>query len=98
MMDEKHFHNPVGSEHYRPGDLISHEEDKHFSLEDGKEEILDADAHYTHEEDKTVVSENSRWCLGCCSDKVVRKMFWKEQDLILLLVGYDMSSPQHGVE
>jgi hypothetical protein len=37
MMDEKHLHNPVGSEHYRLGDLFAHEEDKHFSLENGKE-------------------------------------------------------------
>jgi hypothetical protein len=36
MVDEKHLHNPVGSKHYRPGDLLSHE-DKHFSLEYGKE-------------------------------------------------------------
>ena len=37
MMDEKHLHNPVGSEHYRPSNFLAHEEDKHFSLEDGKE-------------------------------------------------------------
>jgi hypothetical protein len=37
MMDEKHFHNPVGSEHYRLGDLLAHEEDKKISLENGKE-------------------------------------------------------------
>jgi hypothetical protein len=37
MVDEKHLHNPVGSEHYRPGDFLSHEEDKKISLENGKE-------------------------------------------------------------
>jgi hypothetical protein len=37
MMDEKHFHNPMGSEHYKLSDLLAHKEDKHFSLEDGKE-------------------------------------------------------------
>jgi hypothetical protein len=37
MMNEKHLHNPVGSEHCRSGDLFSHEEDKHFSLENCKE-------------------------------------------------------------
>jgi hypothetical protein len=37
MMDEKHLNNPMGSEHYRPCDFLTHEEDKHFSLEDGKE-------------------------------------------------------------
>lgn len=37
MVHEKHWHNPVGSEHYRSGDLFAHEEDKHFSLENGKE-------------------------------------------------------------
>jgi hypothetical protein len=37
MVDEKHLHNPVSSENYRPGDLLAHEEDKHFSLENGKE-------------------------------------------------------------
>jgi hypothetical protein len=37
MMDEKHWHNPVGFEHYRLGDLLAHEEDKHFSLENGKD-------------------------------------------------------------
>jgi hypothetical protein len=37
MMDEKHLHNLVSSEHYRSGDLLAHEEDKIFSLEDGKE-------------------------------------------------------------
>jgi hypothetical protein len=37
MMDEKHLHNLMGFEHYRLGDFISHKEDKHFSLEDGRE-------------------------------------------------------------
>jgi hypothetical protein len=37
MMDEKHLHKLVGSKNYRPGDFLSHEEDKHFSLENGKE-------------------------------------------------------------
>jgi hypothetical protein len=37
MMNEKHLLNPMGYEHYRLGDLFSHEEDKHFSLENGKE-------------------------------------------------------------
>jgi hypothetical protein len=37
MVYEKHLYNLVGSEHYRPGDLFVHEEDKHFSLENGKE-------------------------------------------------------------
>ena len=37
MVDEKHLYNLVDSEHYRPGDLISHEEDKHSTLENGKE-------------------------------------------------------------
>ena len=37
LMDEKHLHNPVGSEHYSSGDLLAHEEDKHFSLENSKE-------------------------------------------------------------
>jgi hypothetical protein len=37
MVHEKYWHNPVGSEHYRLGDLFSHEEDKYFSLENGKE-------------------------------------------------------------
>ena len=97
-MNEKHLHNPMGSEHYRPSDLLSHEEDKHFSLENGKEQIPEADTHEAHEEDNIVVLENSRWCLGCRPNKIVRKMFWKEQDLILLLVGQDTSSPQCGVE
>ena len=48
-------------------------------------------------EDKVVVLEDSRWCLGYRPDKVVHKMSWKEHDLILLLVGYDMSVPQCGV-
>jgi hypothetical protein len=37
MVDEKHLHNLVGSEQYRLGDLLAHEEDKHFSLENGNE-------------------------------------------------------------
>jgi hypothetical protein len=37
MMAEKHLYNPVGSEHYKLGDLLAHKEDKHFSFEDGKE-------------------------------------------------------------
>jgi hypothetical protein len=45
-----------------------------------------------------MVPENSRWCLGCRPDKIVRKMFRKEQGWILLLVGYYMSAPQCGVE
>ena len=36
MMAEKHLHNPVVSEHYKPGELLAHKEDKHFSLEEGK--------------------------------------------------------------
>jgi hypothetical protein len=35
MMVEKHLHNSLGSEHYKPGDLLAHKEDKHFSLEEG---------------------------------------------------------------
>ena len=97
-MNEKCWHDPVDFEHYRSGDLLAHEEDRHFSLEDGKEQIPEMDTHQTHEEDKVVVLEDSRWCFGCHLDKVVHKMFWKEQDLILLLVGYDMSAPQCGVE
>jgi hypothetical protein len=37
MVDEKNLNNPVGFEHYRAGYLLSHEEDKHFSLGNGKE-------------------------------------------------------------
>jgi hypothetical protein len=37
MLEEKHLHNPVGSKDYRSGDFLVHKEDKHFSLEDGKE-------------------------------------------------------------
>jgi hypothetical protein len=37
MMAEKHLHNPVGSEHYKSVDLLSHKEDKHYALEEGKE-------------------------------------------------------------
>ena len=37
MMVEKHLYNPMGSDHYNPGDFLSHKEDKHFSLEEGKE-------------------------------------------------------------
>jgi hypothetical protein len=37
MIDEKHLHSPIGSEHYRLGDLLAHEEDNFFSLEYGKE-------------------------------------------------------------
>jgi hypothetical protein len=37
MVDEKQLHNPVGYEQYRLGDLLSHEEDKHSALENGKE-------------------------------------------------------------
>jgi hypothetical protein len=37
MMDEKYLHKPVSSEHYRPSDLLAHEEDKIFSLENVKE-------------------------------------------------------------
>jgi hypothetical protein len=44
-----------------------------------------------------MVPENSRWCLGCLPDKVVRKTFGKEPDLILLLVDYYMSSPNVGL-
>jgi hypothetical protein len=36
-MDEKHLHSLVGSEHYRLGDFLAHEEDTHFSLEYSKE-------------------------------------------------------------
>jgi hypothetical protein len=97
MVYEKHWHNPVGSEHYRPGDLFSLEEDTHFSLENGKEYIPEADTHEAHEEDKTVVPENSKWCFECRLDKIARKTFRKGQDWILLLVGYYTSSPQCGV-
>jgi hypothetical protein len=37
MMTKKHFHNPVGSEHYKMGDLLAQKEDEHCALEEGKE-------------------------------------------------------------
>jgi hypothetical protein len=37
MMAEKHLHNQVGSEHYKPGDLLPQKEDEHCALEEGKE-------------------------------------------------------------
>ena len=98
MVHEKHWHSLVGSEHYRPSDLFSRKEDKHFGLENGKEKILEADTHEAHKEDKTMVPKNSRWCLGCFLDKIARKMFRKGQDWILLLVGYYTSAPQCGVD
>jgi hypothetical protein len=36
MMAKKNLYNPMGSEHYKTGDFLSHKEDKHFSLEEGK--------------------------------------------------------------
>jgi hypothetical protein len=45
MINEKRWHDPVGFEHYRPGGLFSHEEDRHFALEDGKEWIPEVDTH-----------------------------------------------------
>ena len=96
MKDEKNLDNPLGSEHYKLGDFLSHKEDKHYALKEGKKQISEVDTHQTHREDKVVILEDSRWWLGR-SDKVVHKMVWKEHDLILLLMGYDMSDPQHGV-
>ena len=45
MKDEKHLDKPVGSEHYKPDDLLAHKEDKHFSLEEGKKSIWEVDTH-----------------------------------------------------
>jgi hypothetical protein len=46
MKVEKHLHredNPMGSEDCKLDDLLSHKEDKHFSLEEGKQSIPEAD-------------------------------------------------------
>ena len=98
MMDEKHLHNLVGYEHYKSSDLFSQKEDEQCTLEEGKEQILEVGTHQACREDKVVILEDSRWCLGCHPDKIVRNMFQKEHDLIPLLVDYEMSTPQHGVE
>jgi hypothetical protein len=75
MVHEKHWHNPVGSEYYRLGDLFAHEEDKHFFLENVNEYIPEVDTHEVHEEDKTVVPKNSKWYFGFRPDKITSKMF-----------------------
>jgi len=93
----------MDSEGYMSVDSIAG--DKQFSLEGGKQFFPKEDTHYscgedkhwTLGEDKVVVLEDPKWDLGC-SDKVVHKIVWKEQDLILFIGGYGIISPQRRVE
>jgi len=87
--------NPVDYEGYKLIDSVAG--DKQFSLEGVKQLVPKEDTHYPYGEDKVVVLEDPRWDLGHL-DKVVQKIVWKKQDLILLLMGYGMISPKGRVD
>ena len=93
----------MDSEQYKLVDSVvgdkqfSLKEGKQFVPEEGKHQPLGEDKHQTLGEDKVVVLEDPKWDFGHL-DKVFQKIVQKEQDLILLLVGYGMIDPQGRVD